>query len=247
MRCGFSKKGFTLVGVLVIIVILSGLFAFMGRSTPFIVRSRLRSEAKASFSKSVDAVTGLIARRVNQVLTDSCPLNSDDFLLSFNSTTLIPPGPPAFPGTPTSLIMEKGGDLELSKFPNPPSSLPDMKRDLDFCRQGNSVQVPASPSDPGTFIFCLSLKAPAKQTLSDFVDSQAVFIPVRIDLFSSETPQDSKVTGTPVVCSSFISSPNEKRQIKVSYTVYWKRFGDDTDLGFFSFTNSSLLNVDEIQ
>jgi hypothetical protein len=245
-----KKSGFTLVGALVTLAILSGLFAILGKALPFMIRSRLRAESKASFSKSAGAISGMVARRVAQVLEMACPNPSDSgdqrvqtFINSFNTSA------PMFPGTQTSLVIESGPDAPgLAAFPAPPVSKPKISAGLAACKTNTGLSIPA-PSQSLPYIFCLSLSRPEGSnlsTLTDFIDSKNAFLQVRVELFSQDDSQEMKVLGQSRSCPSYQSLPFEKRQIKINYEGFWKKTGDDSDAAFFSFGNSSVLNRNEI-
>ncbi|NBT57666.1 hypothetical protein EBT16_02665 [bacterium] len=244
---GHKNQGFTLVGVLVTITILMVVVTFLGRMVPLLTRFRMRSESKASFTKSVGGVNQLVARRVNQVLSASCPVDADDFMNRFNSA------PPVFAGTDVSLRIERQGGPNLAKvsLPSVGGFCPNWQADLSGCKNSDSVKV-ASAGVGLPLLFCAAKQGPDPLTpidsLSDFTGAQAAFVLVRAELFSAESSQNDKVVGNSISCNSFRGFPNEKRQIKLTLRAYWKRKSDvSSDLDFFCSDSSALLSVDEIQ
>ncbi|MFM8269244.1 MAG: type II secretion system protein, partial [Pseudomonadota bacterium] len=98
-----KPKGFTLVGVLAAATVLAILATFIGKNLYYLIRARLRTEAKVSVVDSESTFSELVAARVVSMINSiTFPVASPQQRCQFaNFADTFNQMPPIFPGSRT--------------------------------------------------------------------------------------------------------------------------------------------------
>ncbi|NBX75749.1 MAG: hypothetical protein EBQ92_04280 [Proteobacteria bacterium] len=243
-----KPNGFTLIGAIAAALVLAIAATFIGKNLYYLIRSRLRTEAKVSIVDNETTLAELIAAKLF-TMTSSNACELANFVTTFNTN------PPTFPGGSVTLRIEKPTLNEFSLTATPAGFQADLKTAISACATKPKLPIKntATPST-GTFLFCAKVKNPVaaqnRRNQTGFLDSQAAFAEIRVDLTSEEVSQEEKMLGDALPCDKWLppnATNTEVRQFKMSYRVFWKRANDNSDRGYLTKMGSKIINVSELQ
>jgi type II secretory pathway pseudopilin PulG len=245
-----KSQGFTLIGALAAALVLSILATFIGKNLFYLIKSRMRSEAKVSIVDNESTFTELIAAKIfTMANSNACTIAN--FASTFNTN------PPTFPGGLVTVRIENPTLNEFGLSGTPASFQADFKTAIASC-----VTKPILPLKKvdntwtGTFLFCAKVNNPvdrkARKDQTGFLNSPAAFAEIRIDLSREEVSQVDKVLGDALPCNTWVppasgSADPDTRQMKLSYRIFWKRSNGNSDLDYFSKMDSKIINVSELR
>jgi len=247
-----KSRGFTLIGALAAALVLSILATLIGKNIYYLIRSRLRTESKVSIVDNESTFAELIATKLFSMMGSSA-CNTADFVTNFNNN------PPSFPGGLVTITIENPSVGEFGLAGTPERFQSDLKTAIAAC--ATKPKLPTKRADgtwTGTFLFCAKLKNPVaikdRKGQSGFLDSQAAFAEIRVDLTNDDVSQEVKISGDALPCDQWTpptatgtDSDPESRQLKLSYRIFSKRPNDNSELGYFTQMGSRIINVSELQ
>jgi type II secretory pathway pseudopilin PulG len=244
-----NSQGFTLIGALAAALVLSILATLIGKNLFYLIKSRMRSEAKVSIVDNESTFTELIAAKIF-TMADSDACNVVNFANTFNAN------PPTFPGGLVTVNIENPTLDEFSLSGTPVSFQADLKTAIASCATKPNLPVKKADNTwTGTFLFCAKVKNPIdrkdRKDQTGFLNSPAACAEIRIDLSSEEVSQVDKVLGDALPCNTWVppasgSADPDTRQMKLSYRIFWKRSNGDSNLDYFSKMDSKIINVSEL-
>lgn len=247
-----NRRGFTLVGAMAAALVLAILATLLGKNIFYGIRSRLRTEAKVGIVDNETTLAELIAAKLFQIINSNynnpkSPCNHVNFVSDFNTN------PAFFPGGPVTLKIENPTQIEFGLENTPAVFQKNLKTAITGC--SSKPKLPREDRNwIGTYLFCVKINNPVaesdRKSQTGFLDSQAAFVEVRADLTSNDVSQEQKLLGDASRCSDWpkgTSGNDEKRQIKLSYRIFWKRKNDDSERGYLSQMATKIININELR